>query len=53
LRERQSLAVAALAFFVAVISTPALPAGIPVMLAGTVAVVVGVFNLFERKRKGE
>ena len=53
LKERQSLAVAALAFFIAVISTPALPAGIPVMLAGIVAVVVGVFNLFERKRKGE
>lgn len=53
LKERQSLAVAALAFFVAVITTPSLPAGIPVMLAGAVAVVVGVFNLFERKRKGE
>ena len=53
LKERQSLAVAALAFFVAVITTSSLPAGIPVMLAGAVAVVVGVFNLFERKRKGE
>jgi 4-azaleucine resistance transporter AzlC len=53
LKERQSLAVAALAFLVAVVSTPSLPAGVPVMLAGLVAVVVGLFNLFERKAKGE
>jgi 4-azaleucine resistance transporter AzlC len=53
LRERQSLAVAALAFLIAVISTPALPAGLPVMLAGLVALVVGMLNLFERKAKGE
>ena len=53
LRERQSLAVAALAFLVAVVTTPSLPAGIPVILAGVVAVVVGLFNLFERKAKGE
>jgi 4-azaleucine resistance transporter AzlC len=53
LKERQSLAVAALAFLVAVVTTPALPAGVPVMLAGLVAVVVGLFNLFERKTKGE
>lgn len=53
LKERQSLAVAALAFLVAVVTTPSLPAGVPVMLAGLVAVVVGLFNLFERKAKGE
>lgn len=53
LKERQSLAVAALAFFVAVVTTPSLPAGIPVILAGVVAVIVGLFNLFERKAKGE
>lgn len=53
LKERQSLAVAALAFLVAVITTPSLPAGVPVMLAGLVAVVVGLLNLFERKAKGE
>jgi len=53
LRERQALAVAALAFFIAVITTPALPAGVPVMLAGIVAVIVGIFNLFERKGKVE
>ncbi|MEN9957319.1 MAG: hypothetical protein RIR46_927 [Actinomycetota bacterium] len=53
LKERQSLAVAALAFIVAVVTTPSLPAGVPVMLAGLVAVVVGLLNLFERKAKGE
>lgn len=53
LKERQSLAVAALAFLVAVVTTPSLPAGVPVMLAGLVAVVVGLLNLFERKAKGE
>ena len=53
LKERQSFAVAALAFLVAVVTTPSLPAGVPVMLAGMVAVVVGLLNLFERKAKGE
>jgi len=51
LKERQALAVAALAFLVAVISTPALPAGIPVIIAGAVAVVVGGFNLFSRRER--
>ncbi len=53
LKERQSLAVAALAFVIAVVTSPSLPAGVPVMLAGCVAVVVGLLNLFERKVKGE
>lgn len=53
LKERQSLAVAALAFLVAVVTTPSLPAGVPVMLSGLVAVVVGLLNLFERKAKGK
>jgi predicted branched-subunit amino acid permease len=53
LRERQALAVGALAFFVAVITTPLLPAGLPVILAGAVALLVGGFNLFESKRRGE
>jgi predicted branched-subunit amino acid permease len=53
LRERQALAVGALALLVAVVTTPALPPGPPVILAGVVAVVVGGFNLFESKRKGE
>lgn len=52
LRERQALAVAALAFFVAVVTTPSLPAGIPVIIAGSVAVIVGGLNLFS-DRKGE
>lgn len=51
LKERQALAVGALAFLVAVLTTPSLPAGIPVILAGVVAIVVGGFNLF--KAKGE
>ena len=53
LKERQALAVGALAFLVAVVTTPSLPAGIPVILAGVVAVFVGGFNLFESKSKGE
>jgi predicted branched-subunit amino acid permease len=53
LRERQALAVGALAFFVAVITTPSLPAGLPVILAGVVAILVGALNMFETKFKGE
>ncbi|MFM6966306.1 MAG: AzlC family ABC transporter permease [Rhodoluna sp.] len=49
LRERQALAVAALAFLIAVITTPSLPAGLPVIIAGVVAVVVGWFNFFTPK----
>ncbi|MFM6939757.1 MAG: AzlC family ABC transporter permease [Rhodoluna sp.] len=49
LRERQALAVAALAFLIAVITTPSLPAGLPVIIAGVVAVVVGWFNFFAPK----
>jgi predicted branched-subunit amino acid permease len=51
LKERQALAVGALAFLVAVLTTPSWPASIPVILAGVVAIVVGGFNLF--KAKGE
>lgn len=50
LRERQALAVAALAFLIAVVTTPSLPAGLPVIVAGVVAVVVGGFNLFADKK---
>ena len=53
LKQRQSLAVAAAAFFIAVVTTPSLPAGIPVIIAGVVALIVGLFNLFEEKAKGE
>ncbi|MEY4042843.1 MAG: hypothetical protein RL529_410 [Actinomycetota bacterium] len=51
LRERQALAVAALAFLIAVLTTPSLPAGVPVILAGIAALVVGGFNLFGQKAK--
>ena len=53
LKERQALAVGALAFLVAVVTTPSLPSGVPVILAGLVAVLVGGFNLFESRSKGE
>jgi predicted branched-subunit amino acid permease len=49
LRERQALAVAALALVVATLTTPSLSAGVPVLLAGLVAVVVGAFNWFARR----
>jgi predicted branched-subunit amino acid permease len=47
--QRQALAVAAAALLVATITTPALPAGVPVLLAGGVAVLVGAFNWFAPK----
>jgi predicted branched-subunit amino acid permease len=53
LKQRQALAVAASAFFVAVVTTPSLPAGIPIIIAGVVALIVGLFNLFEEKSRGE
>jgi predicted branched-subunit amino acid permease len=53
LKQRQALAVAASAFFIAVVTTPSLPAGIPVIIAGVVALIVGLLNLFEEKAKGE
>jgi predicted branched-subunit amino acid permease len=49
LRERQALAVAALALVVATLTTPSLSAGLPVLLAGLVAVVVGAFNWFAKR----
>ena len=51
LREKQALAVAALAFLIAVLATPALPAGVPVILAGVSALVVGGFNLLGQGTK--
>ena len=51
LKERQALAVAAFAFLIAVLTTPSLPAGVPVILAGVSALVVGGFNLFGKKAK--
>jgi predicted branched-subunit amino acid permease len=49
LRERQALAVAALALVVATLTTPSLSAGVPVLLAGLVAVLVGAFNWFTKR----
>ncbi len=51
LKERQSLAVAALSLVVAVILTPSLPAGVPVLVAGAIAIVFGIFNWLAVKDK--
>lgn len=51
LRERQALAVAALALVIAILLTPSLPAGVPVLVAGAVAVLFGVFNWLAVKPK--
>ncbi len=49
--ERQSLAVAAIAMVIAVSLTPALPAGVPVLVAGAVAIAFGALNLLAVKVK--
>jgi len=46
LRERQALIVAVIALGVATFVSPYVPAGMPVLLAGGVAVLFGVFNWF-------
>jgi predicted branched-subunit amino acid permease len=51
LKERQSLAVAALSLVVAVVLTPSLPAGVPVLVAGAIAIVFGIFNWLTVKDK--
>jgi predicted branched-subunit amino acid permease len=51
LKEGQSLAVAALSMVVAVILTPSLPAGVPVLVAGAVAILFGTFNWLAVKDK--
>lgn len=51
LSAMQPLVVAVAAAVVAVALTPSLPAGIPILLAAVVALVIGGFNLFA-KRKG-
>ncbi len=51
LKERQSLAVAALSLVVAVVLTPSLPAGVPVLVAGAIAIVFGIFNWLAVKDK--
>jgi predicted branched-subunit amino acid permease len=49
LAERQAFAVGAAALVIATATTPFLSAGIPVLLAGLAAVVVGAFNWFSPK----
>ena len=51
LKERQALAVGALAFLVAVLTTPVLSAGLPVILAGVIAFVFGAFELLEKPKE--
>lgn len=46
LRELQAAAVAALALIVAVAVSPYLPAGMPILVAGSVAIVIGLGNWF-------
>jgi hypothetical protein len=41
--------VAAAALVIATVLVPVLPAGVNVLVAAAVAVIVGVFNLFGRK----
>ncbi|MBP6043135.1 MAG: AzlC family ABC transporter permease [Rhodoluna sp.] len=51
LKQRQPLIVATAAAFIAVSLTPALPSGVPILLAALIAVAVGGFNLFGEKSK--
>lgn len=50
LKGLQPIAVAAAAAIVATLLVPVLPAGLNVLIAASVAVIVGVFNLFGRKK---
>ena len=50
LKEKQALAVAVAALFIATVTTPYLPAGVPVLLAGLAAVVVGIWNVLGDKK---
>ena len=50
LKEKQALAVAVAALFIATVTTPYLPAGVPVLLAGLAAVIVGIWNLLGDKK---
>ena len=49
LKQRQPLIVATAAAFVAVVLTPALPSGVPILLAALIALLVGGLNLFGPK----
>ena len=50
LKEQQSLVVALVAVFLAVASSPFVPSGIPVLIAGAGAILFGLFNWFGDKR---
>lgn len=50
LKERQSLVVALIAIGLAAISAPFVPAGIPVLIAGAGAILVGTFDWFGGKK---
>lgn len=49
LRERQAAAVAALSLIIAVSVSPFLPAGMPILVAGLVAVIIGLGNWFSSR----
>lgn len=49
LKDLQPIAVAAASAVIATLLVPALPAGLNVLVAAIVAVLVGIFNLFGRK----
>jgi predicted branched-subunit amino acid permease len=51
LLERQTFAVAALAILIATFTTPYLPAGVPVLVAGLSAVIFGFFNWLKPKEQ--
>jgi predicted branched-subunit amino acid permease len=53
LRELQPIAVAVAAGVIAVVLSPMLPAGLPILIAALSAVVIGGFNLFATKPDGE
>lgn len=53
LRERQALAVAVAALIVATISSTFLPAGAPTLVAGLVAVIIGLTNWFADSKSDE
>ncbi|WP_127793325.1 AzlC family ABC transporter permease [Agromyces sp. LHK192] len=52
LKRFQAGAVAVAAALVAVLATPVVMPGLPVLIAAVVAVVVGWFDLFDRRRSG-
>lgn len=53
LKALQSLVVAIAAALVAVLLTPAMPAGVPILLAALVALLFGAFNFFGAKQPGD